>query len=55
MKQSISEQEKKFHYCDDCIKSPETCGKDPLECRKEKEAELYFELYDKPISGFNRL
>lgn len=52
MKQSISDKEKKKNYCVDCLKNPETCNKSPLECRKEKGAELYFKLYD---HSFNRM
>lgn len=55
MKQSISKEVKKQSYCEDCIKNPEKCGKDPILCRKENGAKLYFELYDQPISGFNRM
>ncbi|WP_164522234.1 hypothetical protein [Halocella sp. SP3-1] len=39
-------KDKKNTFCNDCCKDPETCGEDPLDCMKEKDAELYFDLYD---------
>ncbi|QTL96527.1 hypothetical protein GM661_00365 [Iocasia frigidifontis] len=39
-------ENRKNTFCNDCCEDPETCGKDPLDCMKEKDAELYFRLYD---------
>jgi hypothetical protein len=42
----IANSKKKLTYCKDCIKNSETCGKDPLECQEDNEANLYFDLYN---------
>lgn len=50
-----TEKNKKSSFCEDCTEDPETCGKDPLECQKEKDAKVYFEMYDKSASKFIRM
>ena len=39
-------EQKMRSFCKDCTEDPETCGKNPLDCMKKKDAKLYFELYD---------
>jgi hypothetical protein len=39
-------EEKRHTFCLDCSENPETCGKNPLNCMREKGAEIYFRLYD---------
>lgn len=33
-------------FCKDCPFNPKTCKRNPLDCMKSKEANLYFRLYD---------
>jgi len=40
------EEKMKSTFCQDCIKDPNTCGKDVRDCIKE--AKLYFSEYENP-------
>lgn len=52
-KSTTSKRKMAGTYCLDCTENQETCGKDPLKCRKK--AQLYFELYDGYDSNFCRM
>lgn len=52
MRKTKTLAEKKHTFCLDCSEDPQTCGKNPIDCMREKEAQLYFKKYDEPAGNW---
>jgi hypothetical protein len=40
---------KKKTFCHDCEIEIKDCRKNPIECMRKRDADLYFEMYDKGL------
>ncbi|TDO92301.1 hypothetical protein DFR79_106114 [Halanaerobium saccharolyticum] len=49
-----TKEEKNYTLCRDCTENPDSCSNDPLECRKDENAQLYFELYEETFTKIRR-